>query len=116
MAAVGPAAPARRALVMGLLTACLPCGWLYAFVVAAAGTGSPLGGAGLMAVFWLGTLPVMVGLGVGVRALARPLGRLLPVGCAVAMIVVGLLAVAGRVGAPELSHAPRAPAGAHGRH
>jgi uncharacterized protein len=85
-----------RALVVGLLTGLLPCGWLYAFVVTAAGTGDPLRGAGLMAVFWAGTLPVMAGLGVAVQAMAGRIRRWVPAACAVAMIVVGLLAVAGR--------------------
>jgi sulfite exporter TauE/SafE len=85
-----------RALVVGLLTGLLPCGWLYAFVVTAAGTGDPLRGAGLMAVFWAGTLPVMAGLGVAVQAMAGRIRRWVPAACAVAMIVVGLLAIAGR--------------------
>jgi hypothetical protein len=85
-----------RALVVGLLTGLLPCGWLYAFVVTAAGTGDPLRGAGLMVVFWAGTLPVMAGLGVAVQAMAGRIRRWVPAACAVAMIVVGLLAVAGR--------------------
>lgn len=85
-----------RALVVGLLTGLLPCGWLYAFVVTAAGTGDPLRGAGLMAVFWAGTLPVMAGLGVAVQAMAGAVRRFVPAACAIAMIVVGLLAVAGR--------------------
>jgi sulfite exporter TauE/SafE len=89
--------PPVRALVVGLLTGCLPCGWLYAFVATAAGTGSAASGALVMVVFWLGTLPVMVGLGLGLRALAGPLARHVPAACAVAMIVLGLLAVAGRV-------------------
>ncbi|HTY80834.1 MAG TPA: sulfite exporter TauE/SafE family protein [Candidatus Bathyarchaeia archaeon] len=89
--------PAARALAIGLLTGVLPCGWLYAFVLTAAGTGDPLRGAALMAVFWAGTLPVMAGLGVAVRAVAGRLGRYLPAACAVAMIVVALLAVVGRV-------------------
>ena len=101
VAAVAAQPPQTRALVIGLLTGLLPCGWLYAFIVTAAGTGDPLRGAGLMAVFWLGTLPVMVGLGVAVQALAGGLRRWVPAACAVAMIVVGLLAVAGRAGAPE---------------
>jgi sulfite exporter TauE/SafE len=87
-----------RAAVLGLATGLMPCGWLYAFVLAAAGTASALAGAGLMVVFWAGTVPMMAGLGVGLRALARPLRRYLPAAAAVAMIVVGLLTVAGRVG------------------
>ena len=34
--------PLPRALCIGLLTAFLPCGWLYLFASYAAGTGSPL--------------------------------------------------------------------------
>jgi sulfite exporter TauE/SafE len=97
--------PATRALAIGLLTGCLPCGWLYAFVVTAAGTGSAADGAGLMAVFWIGTLPVMVSLGVGLRRLVGPLRRYVPTACATAMILVGLLTVAGRMVERPLPHA-----------
>jgi len=101
---------AVRALALGALTGALPCGWLWAFVVTAAGTGSALGGAALMMVFWTGTVPVMVSLGVGLTALAGPLRRHVPAACAVAMIAVGLLAVAGRV------HAPAGAAGTPAHH
>jgi uncharacterized protein len=101
LAAVAAQPPVVRALVIGLLTGLLPCGWLYAFIVTAAGTGDPLRGAGLMAVFWMGTLPVMAGLGLAVQALSGRIRRWVPAACAVAMIVVGLLAVAGRVRAPD---------------
>jgi sulfite exporter TauE/SafE len=97
--AVADAPPPVRALVVGLATGLLPCGWLYVFLATAAGTGSAPGGAVLMAVFWLGTLPAMVSLGLGLQALAGPLRRHLPVACAIAMIVVGLLAVGSRIGA-----------------
>ncbi|HEY4243239.1 MAG TPA: sulfite exporter TauE/SafE family protein [Kofleriaceae bacterium] len=62
---------ARRAYVIGLLTGLLPCGWLWAFVLSAAGTGSPLAGAAAMGLFWLGTAPAMIGL----LGLARPVVR-----------------------------------------
>ena len=91
-----------RALVMGLVTGCLPCGWLYAFIVTAAGTGTAAAGAATMAVFWLGTLPAMVSLGLGVRALAGPLRRHVPAACAVALILVGLFGVAGRLTDPRV--------------
>ena len=96
LAAVSTRPPIARALTVGLLTGILPCGWLYAFVVTAAGTGDPFRGAALMAIFWAGTLPVMAGLGVAVRALTGRLSRYLPAACAVAMIAVALLAVVGR--------------------
>lgn len=86
-----------RALTIGLLTTLLPCGWLYAFVVTAAGAGGPWQGAAVMATFWVGTLPVMLSLGIGVRQLAGSLGQRLPTVTAVALIAVGLFTLSGRV-------------------
>jgi hypothetical protein len=88
--------PALRALVVGLLSVLLPCGWLYAFAATAAGTGSPWTGAVVMAAFWAGTLPVMAGVGVAAQSLFGPLRRRLPAIAASALIVIGLLTVAGR--------------------
>lgn len=90
--------PTRRALVIGLLTTLLPCGWLYAFAITAAGTASPMWGAVTMAVFWLGTLPVLVSLGACVQKLTGAMGRQLPVVTAVVVIAVGLWTLAGRAG------------------
>ncbi len=84
---------ALRGLVVGLLTGLLPCGWLWAFAATAAGTGSAPAGALVMAVFWTGTLPVLLALGAGVQTLAGPLRRAVPAITAVALIVVGLFAV-----------------------
>lgn len=89
--------PLRRAAAIGLLTTLLPCGWLYAFVITAAGTASPLRGALAMGAFWLGTLPVMIGLGVGVQALTGRLRRHLPLATALLVIGVGLWTIVGRV-------------------
>jgi sulfite exporter TauE/SafE len=64
-----------------------------------------------MAVFWAGTLPVMVSLGLGLGALAGPLRRHVPAACAIAMIAVGLFAVGGRLrAAAPGNHAVTAPA------
>jgi sulfite exporter TauE/SafE len=97
----------RRAWATGLLTGLLPCGWLWAFVVTAGGTGTPWTGAAVMAAFWLGTVPAMV----GVLAFAGPLiGRLrarIPTVTAIALIAVGLgtLAVRWRdAGADQVAH------------
>lgn len=90
--------PVRRALAIGLLTTLLPCGWLYAFVAASAGTGSAPLGALTMAVFWLGTLPVLVAVGAGVRALGGPLGRAAPVVLPMLVIGAGLMTVFSRLG------------------
>jgi sulfite exporter TauE/SafE len=67
--------PAVRSAVVGACTALLPCGFLHAFLVAAAGTGSMLRGALVMGAFWLGTLPAVLGLGIGVNTLLAPLRR-----------------------------------------
>ncbi|KYG64136.1 hypothetical protein AZI86_13180 [Bdellovibrio bacteriovorus] len=45
--------------VFGLLTALLPCGWLYTYVLAAMASGSIWSGVLVMTLFWLGGLPVL---------------------------------------------------------
>ncbi len=92
--------PVIRALLVGLSSTLLPCGWLYAFAVTAAGTGSALGGATVMIAFWAGTLPVLLGLGIGVQALMGRVRRFVPVLSAALLIIVGLAGVLGRLDAP----------------
>jgi sulfite exporter TauE/SafE len=82
--------PARRALVIGLATPLLPCGWLWAFAAVAAGTGSVAGGALVMAAFWAGTVPVLAVVGAGVAGLGADRRRLLGALAGVAMIAVGI--------------------------
>lgn len=103
--------PVVRAAATGLLTTLLPCGWLYAFVVTAAGTGSAAGGALVMLAFWAGTLPMMVAVGVGARRLAGPLTSRLPMASAVLIVALGLLSIAGKLRADVSlhSHAAAAP-------
>ncbi len=86
-----------RAAATGLLTTLLPCGWLYTFVVSAGGTGSPLAGAAVMTVFWLGTLPMMLGIGLGVGRVARPIARRLPLAGALVVFALGALSIAGKI-------------------
>jgi uncharacterized protein len=83
--------PKGRAATLGALTALLPCGWLYAFVLAAAGTGSALRGAAVMAAFWLGSVPVLVGLGTVGRSLSRLLGARTPLLSAGVVLALGFL-------------------------
>ena len=90
-----------RAAATGLLTTLLPCGWLYAFVAAAAGTGSVGGALSTMAVFWLGTLPMMVAAGYGIQRVAGPFRARLPVVTASAVVVMGLLSMAGKLNMRE---------------
>lgn len=87
---------ARRAWLIGVLTGLLPCGWLWAFVVSAAGTASPAAGAAVMAVFWLGTVPAMTGmLTLGGELVARA-RRALPVISACVLIALGVATLASR--------------------
>lgn len=59
--------PRARATAIGLTTGLLPCGWLWAFVATAMGTGSPARGALVMLVFWAGTVPMLVAVAAGAR-------------------------------------------------
>lgn len=89
--------PLPRSLVMGLLTAWLPCGWLYAFAIVAAGAGGAAWGAAVMVAFWAGTVPALVSLGVGVQALTGALGRRLPLATALILVVLGLYTIGDRL-------------------
>ena len=80
-------------VAIGLFNGFLPCGLVYAALAGAATGGAPLAGAPYMAVFGLGTLPVMLAvsllgrwLGAGLRMRLR---RLIPVGA----VILGLLFV-----------------------
>lgn len=56
-----PVRSAPQALALGALWGWLPCGLVYTVLVAAAVSGDPLVGAGIMFAFGLGTLPAMTG-------------------------------------------------------
>ena len=61
---------------LGLASGLLPCGLLHAWVLVAAASGSPLGGALTLASLWLGTLPALeVGTWVVARPVAKARGR-----------------------------------------
>lgn len=98
---------ALRPLGLGLLSAWLPCGWLYAFVALAAGQGAPLPGALVMAAFWLGGLPALGLFGLAVGRLFAARHRWIPLISALALILVGALALAGRGRVGPLDLGPR---------
>jgi sulfite exporter TauE/SafE len=95
---VGQKPPVVRAAAVGLLSGLLPCGWLWAFLVTAAGSGSPVGGASVMAAFWLGTVPALVAVGLGAQLISAPLRRHVPAVTAALLVVIGLYAIIGRPG------------------
>ncbi len=88
--------PSARALVTGLLTAFLPCGWLYLFALFAAGTGSWYMGSVVMFAFWLGSVPALVGVVMSTKLFAGRLRQFVPVAVSLMMIVAGSSAIAGR--------------------
>lgn len=98
-------APVHRAWAIGLLSALLPCGWLYAFVAVAAGTGHAFLGALTMFAFWFGTVPLLVGIGAGVGEFFARTGRSFQVAVAIVVIGLGLNSIAGRWMMPASSRA-----------
>ncbi len=55
----------QNLFLAGLFTGLLPCGLVYGFLALAAATRSPILGASLMAIFGLGTAPIMMLTGCG---------------------------------------------------
>ncbi len=93
---VGGKPPMVRAAAVGLLSGLLPCGWLWAFLVTAAGTGSALGGAAVMCAFWIGTVPALVAVGLGAQLISAPLRRYIPTVTALLLIAIGTFAIVSR--------------------
>lgn len=105
---------ASRAWLVGVLTGFLPCGWLWAFVVSAAGTASPWTGAAVMFLFWLGTVPAMTGVLTFAGPVIERVRRKLPVISATVMIALGLATLAMRWDkVPAAAGEPPAPACHH---
>lgn len=101
--------PLQRAGLIGLLTTLLPCGWLYAFAITAAGTARPLLGMLTMAVFWAGTVPVLASLGLGVQMFAGRLRGGVAWAASLAIVIVGTMTVVNRAHLPQFhSDAPPA--------
>ncbi|MBX3146842.1 MAG: sulfite exporter TauE/SafE family protein [Gemmatimonadales bacterium] len=91
-------APAVRAATTGLATTLMPCGWMWAFVAVAAGTGSALSAAAVMSLFWVGTLPMMLTVGAAAQRLTGRFRTRLPLVSAVVIIVLGLASIALHLG------------------
>ena len=109
------APPVVRATLLGLSSALLPCGWLYAFAALAAGTGSAPAGARLMAAFWLGTVPMLLGLGLSLETLGRRFARLFSRLRPALVIGVGTVTLLSRLQLPAFAAArpSTTPAAAH---
>ena len=55
---------------VGAVTVLLPCGWLYAFAIVAAGSGGVVPAVSVMTAFWVGTLPWLSGLTLAAKPFA----------------------------------------------
>ncbi len=89
----GGRARSGGAFVLGAAASLMPCGWLYAFVVTAAGTASAPWGAATMAAFWLGTVPALHVVALGARLLGPRLRRHLPLAGGLLVLAVGAFTV-----------------------
>ncbi len=92
---------AGPALAVGLLSAVLPCGWLWGFVAVAGTTGDPVAGALVMGVFWVGTLPALVVVGGLARFAGDRMRRHARKLTAAALLLAAGVALAGKLPSPE---------------
>jgi sulfite exporter TauE/SafE len=76
--------------LLGVANGFLPCGPVYAVAVAALTAPTPVHGAGTMAMFGLGTIPVLLAVGLGAGRLAPRVQRRFNTAAAVLVIIVGL--------------------------
>lgn len=96
---VGPLDRPARMFVAGGLWGWLPCGMVYSVLVTAMLSGSALHGALVMLAFGLGTLPMLLGLGLmGVRLRNGLASRRVRLACGVLVLGFGLLGLARALG------------------
>lgn len=92
----------------GVFTGFLPCGLLYGMLALATSTHSVLLGTATMAIFGLGTTPVMVLTGIGGRLMSLATRRWLYAGAAWCLILTGVISVARGVSFLSSSRDPAA--------
>lgn len=88
-----------RGYAAGALTTLLPCGWLYVFVLVAAGTGGVVSAMMVMLAFWLGTLPALTALVAGSFGVAGRIRPLLPLLGCLLLLASGFYTATGRAAA-----------------
>lgn len=88
---------AGYSFTLGLCSTFLPCGWLYTYVALAAASGGAALGAGIMAVFWVGTLPMLITIGSISHLVGAPLRKYMPVVSALLMLAAGYFAISGHL-------------------
>jgi sulfite exporter TauE/SafE len=105
VAGIRAAHPRASAVGAGAVNGALPCGLVYVAALAAATTGGPSGGAGVMLAFGAGTMPVMLGLWTTASSMPMAIRRRLRVLTPAALVVVGVLLVLRGVAATAAQHA-----------
>ena len=112
-----PVTTPARALAAGFIWGALPCGLVYSAVAIAATSGSATGGALVMLVFWIGTLPALLVAGASARKLGswvrHPVLRRLT---GITLIGIGVFALVmpylhSNSGGPHQHHSLRKPDG-----
>ena len=103
---------ALRSLTIGIVNGFLPCGWVYIFVVGAVATKSPLYGAAILFIFWIGTVPMLSALPFVYKKTIGRGSRKLVVAAGIVLILVGIANVAIHV-VPG-GHSNHAPGHSHG--
>ncbi|HMP06418.1 MAG TPA: sulfite exporter TauE/SafE family protein, partial [Lacipirellulaceae bacterium] len=78
----------------GVATGFIPCGLVYALLLKAAASGTVLNGAATMALFGLGTAPLMIAAGVGGTWVAASTRARLMRAAAWCVVVVGAMTLA----------------------
>ena len=89
MSLVGTRSMAGR-YMLGVANGFLPCGPVYAVAMAALTAPTPLHGAHTMVMFGLGTMPVLIAIGLGAGRLAPSLQRKFNFVAAILVIIVGV--------------------------
>ena len=79
-----------RSLTIGVVNGFLPCGWVYIFVIGAVAAKNPLYGAGILFVFWLGTIPVLSALPLVYKKTVGRRSRRLTMAAGIVLILIGL--------------------------
>jgi uncharacterized protein len=95
--------PLLRAGLLGGASALLPCGFLYAFAIAGAATGSPLGGALVLGALWLGNLPALLGFGWLLSGAVGRIKRHVPLLSAASVFALGVVTLNSRINLPALA-------------
>ena len=75
--------------LMGVANGFLPCGPVYAVAISALTAPTPLHGAGTMAMFGFGTIPVLLAIGLGAGRLAPSLQRRFNTVASIMVLIVG---------------------------